>query len=334
MKRTLILQPHQLPAEEEARQLLLVQYFSGKQVEITDTPGEVQVHLTWPEDDAFYIDPFLGEGLAWWKGGTNAQQVPHEWVKRNRYQLSLNDNWTLYAWSQWLTQRLQAGDLPEEVIILHVDDHRDCMPPLLFHQHDQAYTDAITGQSVDLALPSSIEAAIKSGAIAVGSFMAPFLHYFPRVQLRHLQPAHRLLTAYKAGTIQREYIADELLCPACQRPALGFGPEGVETGLSYHPTDQLDAFLADIPANVPVLLHVDMDYFNNRFDGDSDWRDHSFIHNPRAEEVRQRIHHVFTAVMDSIPTAQLEDITVALSPGFFPAELWQGSINAIDTLLA
>lgn len=333
MKRTLTLQSHQLPATGEARQQLLVQYFSGKQVETTDTDGEVQVHLTWPEDDAFYIDPFLGEGLAWWKGGTNAQHVPHEWVKRKRYQLSLNDNWTLYAWSQWLAQRLQAGGLPEEVIILHVDDHRDCMPPLLFHQHNHVYTDALTGQPVDLTSPSSIEAAIKSGAIAVGSFMPPFLHYFPRVQLRHLQPTHRLPTAHIAGAMQRNYVADDLLCPACQRPALGFGLKGVGSGLSYHPTDQLDAFLADIPANVPVLLHVDMDYFNNRFDGDSDWQHHAFTHNPGADQVAQRIQQVFTAVINGFPTPQLEDITVALSPGFFPAELWRDSVEAIDALL-
>lgn len=334
MKKTVHFPANQLP-EHKADQLgLLVQYFSGKQVSVTADAEAVAVELEWPTTEDFYVDPRLREGLAWWQADMPLEQLPQALKQRPRYQLSLNDSWTLYAWSQWLAGRQRAGNLPEEIIILHIDDHRDCMAPLLFQQAPQSYRDGIAGELVTLKEPETIAAAINSGAIAVGSFLTVFLHHCPRVQLRHLFPPHRTPAAHPAGTIQRVTEPDELRGADCLRPAVRFAAADAETGLSYYPTDQLSSLLADIPPGVPVLLHVDMDYFNNRFDGDSDWQQHETIHNPPAEQVLKQVREVFATVLATIAPAQLEDITVALSPGFFPAELWQSSIEEIEALLS
>ena len=334
MKQTVHFPVNQLPAREADQLDVLVPYFSGKQISVAAGPEMVVVELEWPTTDAFYVDPRLREGLAWWRADMPLQQLPQEVVQRPRYQLSLNDSWTLYAWSNWLAQRKQSGNLPEEIIVLHIDDHRDCMPPLLFQQPERIYQDGISEVLVNVDEPATIAAAICTGAIAVGSFLTVFLHHCPRVQLRHLFPSHRLAAAHQTGGISRTTEPDELRGAAYQRPAVAFQTTETDTGLFYLPTDQLAVFLADIPPGAPVLLHVDMDYFNNRFDGDSDWPEHETIHDPTTEQVLHQVREVFTTVMATIAPDQLADITVALSPGFFPAELWQPSIAEIDTILS
>ena len=44
-------------------------------------------------------------------------------------QLSLDDAWTLLAWSRWLKERPDGESPPSEVVVIHVDDHRDMMSP-------------------------------------------------------------------------------------------------------------------------------------------------------------------------------------------------------------
>lgn len=334
MKQTVLFEVQQLPAGEADQLEILVPYFSGKQVSVVASPETVMAELEWPATDDFYVDPRLREGLAWWQADMPLQLLPQAVVQRPRYQLSLNDSWTLYAWSNWLARQRQDGHLPQEVIVLHIDDHRDCMAPLLFQQPGQVYQDGISRALVNVDEPATIAAAICSGAIAVGSFLTVFLHHCPRVQLRHLFPPHRRAAAHQAGGISRVTEADALRGPAYQRPAVAFEAAETGTGLAYLPTDQLAIFLADIPPEVPVLLHVDMDYFNNRFDGDSDWPQHETIHDPPPEQVLHQVREVFTAVLATIAPSQLADITVALSPGFFPAELWQPSIAEIETILS
>jgi hypothetical protein len=323
---------HHLPAGAGTNHLALEHYFSGRLVDIKTEPEGLQVHLSWPDYAAYYIDPDLKQGLAWWHREMTVRQLPFERVQRGRYQLSLNDSWTLYAWSNWLARRLSESGLPEEVVILHIDDHRDCMTPLLFRQAGNQYTDALSHQPFDLLKPTTVQQAIESGAIAVGSFMPPFLHQLPRIQLRHLLPSHRLATAFRAGSLATVDEADALLCPSCQRPAVEFDVAH-STGRQYLPTAKLDEFLVDLSPRAAVLLHVDMDYFSNRYDGDSDWHHHPAVHNPPASEVYQRISEVFSRVVAAVPATQIEDITVALSPGFFPAEFWEQGIQLVDKTL-
>jgi hypothetical protein len=335
MKHTVIFPASQLPGNEAEQLDVLIPYFSGQQVHVTAGPTTVAAEVEWPTSEEFYVDPRLREGLEWWQAAMPLPHLPLAVVQRPRYQLSLNDNWTLYAWSQWLARQRQAGNWPEEIVVLHIDDHRDCMAPLLFQQtSEESLRDGITGAVVDVAQPATVAAAIRSGAISVGSFLTVLLHYCPRVQLRHLFPLHRTAAAYPPGSVSRITQSDELLGAAFQRPALQFEVADSATGLTYLPTDKMARLLADIPAGVPVLLHVDMDYFNNRFDGDSDWLQHDTIHDPSAAQVLTQVREVFQAVIAGVAPAQLADITVALSPGFFPAELWQPSIAEIDTLLS
>jgi hypothetical protein len=65
-----------------------------------------------------------------------------------------------------------------------------------------------------------------------------------------------------------------------------------------------------------------MDYFNNRYDGDSDWSTRTALHDPSLEMVLAKIDEVTAALQTSDVASQVDDIVVAFSPGFFPAEFW------------
>lgn len=315
-------------------QQLANQYFSGKTASIIVESDTVMVDLRWPEYNSFYIDPLLSKGLSWWGADMSVEMLPLARKMQANYQLSLNDNWTLFAWSNWLVRRQKAGLMTPEVIILHIDDHTDCMSPLLFLNNLGQYLDPLSGKLVSMDSPSSIEGAIRSGAISIGSFMTMFLHNCGiKIQLRHLLPDYRLQKKSEWMSIKKTRISDTLLCKDCFRPAMEFLKGGTDDEVPYFRTNEPNEFLSNIPKNVPVLLHIDMDYFNNRFDGDSDWEMHPYIHNPDIKHVRANIQTLLTKIMTLIPKSQIEDITVALSPGFFPVEFWDDSIKVIDSIL-
>ena len=103
-------------------------------------------------------------------------------------------------------------------IILHVDDHRDLASPRIFVE-DGGFSDALTGKPVRLTEPRSVEDAILSGALGMGSFLTPFLYYFPRAEVRHLcQPPKARGTTDSAIVQGAE--ADTLLQPGAQRPTI------------------------------------------------------------------------------------------------------------------
>lgn len=320
---------HQFPDGLEAQHRFISDYFSGKDYKLNVREEHVDIVLSSPQDLQYYIDPNIRTGLDWWEPGLDVKDIPFSVRQMPGYQLSLNDNWTLLAWAKWFEQRKLQGLEGKRVIILHIDDHRDCMAPLLFLQEGNGFLDPLTRKKVDMAIPKSIQSAIQSGAVAVGSFMPIFFHSVPNIEFRHLLPPHRLSAAFQSGNIKIDFETDTLLCKTCERPGLEF-EYGASTGYTYHPTSDLNDFLTYISADASVLLHVDMDYFNNRFDGDSDWEQHDYIHDPDKNDLLAQVADVFRAITEKVPKVQLEDITVALSPGFFPAEFWKDSLQIVD----
>lgn len=164
-------------------------------------------------------------------------------------------------------------------------------------------------------------AAIESGAIGMGSFMTPFLAAAPQAEVRHLiQPPKGQRTL--DFEIRHGVVGDDLIEPGAPRPAVELVPTGAGTGpRRYRMTPSLDDWLSDLDGR-RLLLHVDMDYFCNRYDGDSDWRSRVLPLDPPMEAIERRVDEVVAALNKRGLIGRLEDIVVAYSPGFFPAEFW------------
>lgn len=325
----LLIEKNRLPADAQMQLSFLREYFAGLAIQTQDADKALGVQLRWPEDPSYYIDDQLKAGLLWWNEALSPQDINSQYRQNKNYQISLTDNWTLYAWSKWLQLKQLQGPI-EELIIIHIDDHTDCMAPLLKKQ-GHSWQDMITGHLVQIDNPATIKNAILSGSISVGSFIAPFFHHVKKIVFRHLRNGYRSTNPTVKKKLYPSLIYDDLLSPGQFRPALSleaFGAVG-QRSIDYLVTDCIKELLQDLPKEPSILLHIDMDYFNNRFDGDSDWVGRKQILNPTLEQVLSQVSTTFTQLWSIINKSRVEDITIALSPGFFPAEYWSASVELL-----
>jgi len=317
----------ELPVDAVERAKLLTDYFSSLLVvdaEPTDD-GEWTIDVTRPDDFAMFVDPALPEILDK-MGPIAAEEIGlHVW-ERDGFQLALEDSWTALSWSRWFSER--GSESVPEAVILHVDDHRDFQSPHLALDGQDGFTDLITGAPVILDRPETVGAAVRSGAIGVAGSFAPFVRSFRSLEIRHLRAS---VSTEEEGWCPL-WVCDErdgVLRPGGTRPAIKLGAPGAERApaLRYMVTSDLGRWLCDL-APSPVLLHIDLDYLSNRFDGDSDWEQGS-RHDPESDIVRATLIDLLDALEASRVAEAIVDVAVALSPGFFPAEHWLEAIEII-----
>lgn len=328
-----------LPVAEAARDEALQRYFAEWVPHAAGlSDGQWQVELQPPPRRSYYVDPRLGDGLAWWStlaGKTAIRDILLARKKVRGVQLSLSDAWTALAWSTVLDSA--SPDASSSITVLHADDHQDLMSPRLMRNGDGTLTDLITARPVDVRRPTTVRAAIESGAIGMGSFLVPFLGVRTAMHVRHLRmPSGR---EHRPGLYRmvRSEELDTLLAPGQPRPAMelvrggprGDRPSSLDVG-TYTLQESLDGWVDDLPDG-PILLHIDCDYFNNRYDADSEWRSHHRTHDPRPTEVAKHVDEFCAAIAPV--TGDIDDVTIALSPGFFPAELWQPTVETLLSVL-
>lgn len=320
----------ELPADPGGRRAILDAYFPRRLAEATERDdGRWDVSVR-PFDRAeMYVDPHLEEWLDWWEPGLPLARIPTTLRDTGASLLSLEDAWTAVAFSRWLTDR--PG---ERMTVLHVDDHTDLMEPLLAGQANGGWTDLLTGAHVDLRRPVSVAAAVSSGAVGVAGFFAPFVHGVAEGEIRHLRASPEALCADPVRVVPCD-VADELLAPGSVRPAVALAApdDAVDGGWSYQVTTNPRAWLADL-AGRSLLLHVDFDYFCNRFDGDSDWYQHPHANDVGEEEVERRVDALVAALAEAGAGEAIDSICGALSPGFFPAEYWAATVARLRGGLA
>jgi hypothetical protein len=77
-----------------------------------------------------------------------------------------------------------------------------------------------------------------------------------------------------------------------------------------------------------VWLDVDLDVFCNRYDGDSDRATFEGNHAEQAF-MQQRIETFLDQLASATWIDKIEAVSVAISPGFFPAQYWEYAIPAV-----
>lgn len=307
-----------LPEDAAERHGALRDYFCDKDAEAVRNGDGWELKLAWPGGEERHVDPKLEEGLRLW-GGIGLDQMAMAQRRTGRVLRALYDTWTLHSWSEWFAGTDLASD--ETLTILHIDDHRDLGSPRLFRKGPD-WVDPIMGRVFEFDDPASVRSAVESGAVGMGSFLTPVLHRFPQTDVRQLGQAPKV-TGTKDYRVELTTEADKLLEPGAERPAVRL-QEGVEgTGpRRYRITDDPERWVEDVRPG-PVLLHVDMDYFNNRYDGDGDWRERPDVLDPAVNEVLAEVDCVTATLRRAGVVPRIGDAVIAFSPGFFPAELWQ-----------
>lgn len=309
-----------LPEDAAIRHGRLRDYFCDKDAEAVRDGDAWELRLGWPGGEDRHVDPDLVIGLRLWDGIAREEMAMAQ-RRSGRVLRALYDTWTLHSWSEWIARSgLGPG---EPLTILHVDDHRDLGTPRLFQRGDSV-VDAITGLSFDLAKPDTVRAAIESGAVGMGSFLTPVLHRHPSADVRQLGQAPKVTSTtdcvFELGTEP-----DELLEPGELRPSIRLERTSEGTGPGrYRTTADPEKWVENVGPG-PILLHIDMDYFNNRYDGDGDWRERPDILDPDLDEVFAQVDRLTAVLRASGLVSRIEDAVIAFSPGFFPAELWEAA---------
>jgi len=326
--------PHEcLPSDEGLRSGILRQLFPQHSSSSEAHPKGWLIDLCWPRSLDAYVDPRLKEGLRWWSPDFTAECIPTAVRSEGQWQLSMSDAWSLYAWSGWLTAFTRGQVLPQQVNLLHVDEHDDLMSPHLYVE-PSGWWDAFTGRKVDLLDPATVRSAIESGAIGMENYIPPLVHLIPRLHIRHLRATVNRSTPTRRRLLKSTLLKDDALNRS--RPAVRLAddtPDAVMSSHDYVSTPSLEDWLADLPDG-PVLLHVDLDYCNNRYNNNVNWKADSWEHDPDLGAALASIDRLFEALSSHGLMDRIVNVSAALSPGFFPAEYWSAAVDRLRLRLA
>ncbi|WLQ16501.1 hypothetical protein O5O45_11275 [Hahella aquimaris] len=310
------------PIDEKDWHSFLRDYFCDKDAIPTIENDKVRLRLEWPSDVDRHVDPNLQENLQW-LGKELTLSSMWSFRKRNgRIFTVLYDTWTLLSWSEWLSRT--PSNKHKNIVILHADDHRDLGSPRIVTK-DGVLLDAITGESINIYDPHTVQKAIESGAIGMGSFMTPFICEIPSTQVRHLCQPPKLSGNSKIQMNSSDRELDKLLHYGASRMSLELVND--DHKWNYLATSDPSMWINDI-SDKTVLVHIDMDYFNNRYDGDSEWRVRPSRLDPDTRVMNGKIDELIETL--SSIKLKIEDVTIAFSPGFFPAEYWRDAYQRLQ----
>lgn len=313
-----------LPPNKEERQEILESYFPEHLPTATEEGENWTICLERPSSpyESYLYDETLREGLNWWKEGTRVRDIPFEYQLFEKGILAIEDQWIPLSWANYFKN---LGSLPKEVILLHIDDHQDLMSPRLGLSTQGSFIDLITELPLSFMDPESVRSAILSGSIGKGSILTPLLFSVDKVHLRHLSLRE---TSDKDFILQKKLIKNDLLGGDIPRIAVELvetSSKEIDQKSTYKVTNDPQRWIQDLPLDpkIPILLHIDVDFFNNRFDGCSDWkmgqgRSHDLPLDDQKEYLQQIVKSLKSAQM--IPL--ISDISIGISAGFYPGEYW------------
>ncbi len=215
----------------------------------------------------------------------------------------------------------RCGKLPRQIV--HVDAHSDMLPPLLSVTGLAALSNPGYNASCQFDHPHTVMQMIDTGLIHKGSFLAAYLLAVPAGDIFHcweeITPRSRsLLRTTSEVNIGEQIIVRDTLIPT---------PEVMSDCWQCHDT----ICLPEIPpsaASHGIWLDVDLDAFCNRFDGDSDRSDQTGSPNEICQ-LRDRVAAFLEQLRDVSWRGNIEAISVAASPGFFPSEYWEEVIPTV-----
>lgn len=311
-----------LPESETERQCLVEEYFPEHLPTVTDKGDHFEIRLERPSSPygSYMLDSEIYEKLEWWKPETRIRDIPVEKKFLNRGIFAMEDQWSPLSWSMYFQKR---GFILEELILLHVDDHKDMMSPRIGKNSEGQYLDFITKNYFSLLDPESVTSAILSGALGKGSILSPLIWQVEKIHVRHLT----VRPDPYAYSLERVYIPDAILGDSLLRISLEQKEIEESDSLlntsNYIATSNIDTWPNHLPDGVPIFLHIDMDFFNNRFDGNSAWQETGRCHDTSLEMQLNLVKKIFDVLKDKNLERRIADVSLCLSPSFFPAEFWQ-----------
>jgi hypothetical protein len=278
--------------------------------------------LAWPENLTF-VDSGVGRQALELYGLSGAALVPFTRAKRcgqADFVFSMFHSRALLAASLAMRRRGGAA-LP---IIVHVDDHEDLFPSLVTRSGVSGEVrDVVFGETVEVGDPESIGAAIDRGVINKATFLTTYLLATPPGTLIYVNET----LSERESRLVPVNLTLNIGGKDLDRAALEELRSGRSPGRQLVRRREFPVELPEI-ADGAVWLDVDMDAFCNRFDGDSDRKDHSATDGERSL-LMGRVGRFVTGLQSASWLPRVEAVSEAVSPGFFPSEYWATAVPLI-----
>lgn len=284
--------------------------------------------VAFDDDWGHFNDPRIRETLRGWKLD-RADLVPR-WRRFRQagprvLSVSMDHSWALPAWAR---ARHDGGP---PLTVVHLDRHSDCGAPLLLTDGSGALLDCLTGAPVRPHDPPGLEAAVESGAIGIGGFLAPAIAAGLVREVVHVFPARTPLPeprghALAVGAGDPHPRRPDLRWLAVGRDGDPAGPARVAARIPV-----LAAHAAELPRGLvgPLVLDLDLDYASNRLRGEPDWED-----TPGPELTEAELAADLRRVLDALAADRIACVSVATSPRFCPSERWRPFLETVSGVLA
>lgn len=312
-----------LPSSHDERTRFFRHWWPDKLTQIVaEDEKDVLVQLRWPQINDLSKDPRILEGFSAVFHKRSVSEIAETRAKLGGIHVCLNDSWTLLEWS-----RIISSKPVTRPIIVHVDAHSDLMTPMVTFA-DGIMTDLFTGQPINVKSPNTIQNAISSGAIGIGSFISPFLHQVECESLIHICPSSYKPESRGWANLCKTSVFDQPF-PETARPGLERRALCSQSGCSHLITETANCISVDL-SNRDVMVHIDLDFFNNRINGDSHWFENDERHDPEIDSMFSEVD----SLANQLRMCGLTDpisLVVACSPEFCPAEYWRPLIDRILT---
>jgi hypothetical protein len=285
--------------------------------------GECAIRLLGPDMYYHALDPHLTAVLARFDPPLAVHDILAYHAPGDLFDLCLEDSWS--GWS--IAEHLRRGPKDEDLVLIHLDDHRDVMSTLLECSDDGGLIGPSTRQPFDPEMPKDWETAIAHGSVGIGSFLTPFYFGGRRTHVRHLNNAGT--SSHQCSVIRKPCSYDlipEKRFAAVQLAAMNEVPNAGSYVVSSH----CDELLEGLPRG-RVIVHVDLDFLINDFNGNAS--DGAAV--PGAgfiQAARRKIDHFFHALYAR--RVKVDGWIIATSPGFCSALHWDWMLNAFTEKIA
>jgi hypothetical protein len=276
---------------------------------------ESAVRLLGPDMTYHQVDPYLPQRLK--EMGVDRGEILSYISSTERMDICFEDSWTGY----FIAERFRKSQSGIDLTIIHLDDHTDMMPTLLCVSGDRL-TDPTSGAPFDPRCSGNWVSAIHSGAINIGNYMTALYYSGSHVHIRHLNNAPEQSQSCWILRDRRQY---ELI-PAKQFASIAkLNSSGPDIVGSYcaasSPEEVLNRYRSDW-----TIIHIDLDYFINDFNGAS--RGADYRPDPALRtKAEGKLERFFDALAKS--GIKADRWMIATSPGFCSAFHWEWLLSEI-----
>lgn len=308
-----------LPPDEESSMDVIFDYFPDHEIRISETP--THYHLELKRSNFLYCEN-VEKGLK--ALGINKEDVGSFYIEGQQSFFCLLESWIAYGWSKFMSETRYR---PDNLTIIHLDDHTDLMSPQISVDNGRCI-DMLTRNIVSFSDPESVKNAVQSGAITVGSMMTPLIHYIENVDVLHLMQQVESTSRY----INKSTDPDTILDPRQKRISINFtdGPANKrEKNNIYLKTPHFSEIIQNINPETDIFLHIDMDYFNNRFNGSTDWVNYPLKHNLSIDEQKEAMGVFCRKISKAGVISRIKHVSIGVSPSFYPSEYWKEGMTCL-----